>query len=229
MNGMSADNINRFIIHILEDERGERVGYLQHPAYLGSIGSLTAVGFELKPGVSWLEVGPSVVRYLWNQGQECAKRDGCTCTSFGFLLGQDHPVYKALGDALPTARPIYAWYLRVPDLPAFIHHIAPALEKRLAESVAVNYSGELKISFYRDGGLRLAFERGQLTIVEAWKPDKEESAAFPGLTFLQLLFGYRSFEELRQAFADCYWSNNEARAVLTSLFPKRLSDVFPIF
>ena len=50
------------------------------------------------------------------------------------------------------------------------------------------------------------------------------AAAFPDLTFLQLLFGYRSFEELQYAFADC----DEAQALLTALFPKQASGVWPV-
>jgi hypothetical protein len=98
----------------------------------------------------------------------------------------------------------------------FIRHIAPALEKRLAESLAVGYSGELKIGFYRDG-LRMIFTNGKLTDTKQWKPitgTDEGNAAFPDLTFLQLLFGYRSFEKLHHAFADCTSKNNEARVLL---------------
>jgi hypothetical protein len=148
---------------------------------------------------------------------------------FGFMLGAKHPVYEAMGNSLPGVREPYAWYIRVPDLPVFIRHIAPALETRLAESIVVGYSGELKINFYRDG-LRLVFEKGRLQIVESWKPTPEdgESAAFPGLTFLQLVFGYRSFDELHYAFADCYWNSNESYRLLNILFPKKLSDVFPV-
>ena len=148
---------------------------------------------------------------------------------FGFMLGTSHPAYEALTDSLPGVREPYAWYIRVPDLPAFIRHIKPALEKRLAESIAVGYSGELKISFYRDG-LRLAFEKGQLQSAESWKPkiEDKESVAFPNLTFLQMVFGYRSFDELNYAFADCYWNTNELRRLLEILFPKKLSDVLPV-
>jgi hypothetical protein len=46
--------------------------------------------------------------------------------------------------------------------------------------------------------------------------------------FLQLLFGYRSFEELEYAFADCYADNNEATALLNILFPKQASNVWPV-
>ncbi|NOT03488.1 MAG: GNAT family N-acetyltransferase [Anaerolineales bacterium] len=228
LNVQSRDNIGHKDILIIENEQGERLGYFQHPDFLGMTG-IVVFGYELKPGTSWLAVTPSVVRYLWQRGQEFAKRDHRTSTSFCFLLGSDHPVYQALGNALPVVNEPYAWYIRVPDLPAFIHHVTPALEKRLEDSIAVGYSGELKISFYKDG-LRLAFEKGKLKEVESWKPESGDdgSAAFPGLTFIQLLFGYRSFEELHHAFADCFWEDNEARVVLKILFPKRLSDVFPV-
>ena len=216
-------------LHIIEDVRGRRVGYLQHPNFLGPTG-LLIVGYELKAGVSWLDVTPSVVRYVWETGGRFAKRDGKTRLAFGFGLGAEHPAYEALGDMAPGQRAPYAWYLRVPNLPGFIRLIAPALEQRLAESIAVGHTGELKLSFYRDG-LRMIFRHGKLKAVETWKPASkvdEGDAAFPGLTFLQLLFGYRSFDELRYAFKDCYWENNNVRALLNALFPKRLSDVFPV-
>ncbi len=76
----------------------------------------------------------------------------------------------------------------------------------------------------------MVFKRGHLKTVEAWQPapGAKESAAFPDLTFLQVLFGYRSIDELRFSFKDCYMANNDAQVVLRALFPRRLSDVFPI-
>jgi len=228
LDGQSENNINNYRIMIIEDNSGNSVGYFQHQAYIGMTG-VSALSYELHRGVSWLAVSPSVVRYLWQKGEEYAKRYNRPCSMFGFMLGLAHPVYEALGDSLPGTRQPYAWYMRVPDIPAFIRHIRPALEKRLDESIAAGYSGELKISFYRNG-LRMIFEKGQLQSVTSWKPQPEDegSAAFPGLTFLQLLFGYRSFEELHYAFADCSWNNNESYRVLNILFPKKLSNVFPV-
>jgi hypothetical protein len=228
LNGQSEKNANRFETYVIEDLSGEPVGYLQHSHWLGMTG-VSALWYELKPGVSWLAVTPGVVRHLWYKGQEYAKRDGRTCTSFGFMLGAQHPVYEALGNQLPNRHNPYAWYLRVPDLPGFLNHIKPALEKRLAESIAVGHSGEIKISFYRTG-LRLVMEKGRLITIEAWKPSPADGGiiAFPDRTFLQLLFGYRSYEELHQSFADCWCDSEEARAVMDILFPKKISDVFPV-
>jgi hypothetical protein len=67
--------------------------------------------------------------------------------------------------------------------------------------------------------------------VEPWKPVPEAhsgSAAFPGLTFLQLLFGYRSLDELNNAFADCVIDSPESHALLSFLFPKKPSDIWMI-
>ena len=228
LNGQSENNLNRYLTFIIEDQGGEPVGYFQHPNILG-IKGLTLLWYELKPGVSWLDVTPSVIRYLWHTGQEYAERDGKPCASFCLLLGAQHPAYEALGKNLPAVIDPYAWYLRVPDLPGFLNHIKPALEERLAESIAVGHSREIRISFYRDG-LRLVIEKGKIETIEAWKPLPEDGGmiAFPGLTFLQVLFGYRSYDELHQSFADCWCDGEDLHALINILFPKKLSDVFPI-
>jgi hypothetical protein len=54
----------------------------------------------------------------------------------------------------------------------------------------------MEATFY-GGGLRLGLERGRLSVKD-WNPTVEErgDAAFPDLTFLQLVFGHRTLEEL---------------------------------
>ena len=184
--------------------------------------------YELKPGVSWLDVTPSVLRHLWELAQT-PDENGKARSSYTFFLGQDHPVYALMGNDLPQLRKPYAWFVRVHDLPAFIHHIAPELETRLEKSIAIGYGGEIKFNFYRNG-MRLVFERGKLITAEAWRPTPDDwgHVGFPDLTFLQILFGYRSYQELRLSFADCYWQTETHRALLDILFPKKLSNVLGI-
>ena len=227
-NGRSAENVHNYAMFVIENAKAEPVGYLQHQPFLGRTG-LTAVWYELKPGASWLDVTPSVVRYLWNKGREYGKRDGKTVTTFGFMMGAQHPVYEVLGDGMPAYRAPYAFYMRVRDLPGFLNHIKPALEKRLKESIAVGYSREIKISFYRDG-LRFVIEHGKLSTIERWMPAPNDGGdiAFPELTFLQVLFGYRSLDELEKAFADCWCDHQDVRVLFNILFPKKLSSVFPV-
>jgi len=217
------------LTRIIENNAGEPVGYFKHLSFVNR-GSLTAVFYELKAGMSWLEVTPAVVRYLWRTGQEFAGRDGKPCTSFGFALGEQHPVYEAIKERLPEIHGSYAWYVRVPDLPGFLNHIKPVLEKRLAESIAANHSRVIKISFYRSG-LRLVLEQGRLSTIAPWQPNPhpdDGDIAFPNLTFLQMVFGYRTYEELHYAFPDCWCNDDEARVIINSLFPKKTSNIYPI-
>jgi hypothetical protein len=229
--GQSAKNVDRLEYRIIERAAAkEMLGYIAHPWYDWDSG-LIARFFELKAGVSWLEVSPSVARYLWRVGGEYAQRDGKPekRTTYSFWFGSQHPSYDIFRDRLPRRRDPYAWYVRVPDLPAFLHAIAPALERHVAESAIVGYSGEVHISFYRSG-LRLRLENGRFAAIEPWMPSPEQhgEAAFPDLSFLQLVFGYRSFEELEQSYADCWYGNDEARVLLNTLFPKKASSVMMV-
>jgi hypothetical protein len=109
----------------------------------------------------------------------------------------------------------------VPDLPGFIRHIQPVLEQRLAASDLTGHSGELKLTFYRSG-LKLVFEQGRLIEVSSWKPEPHGhsgDAAFPELTFLQQLFGYRT-----RCLRVPRPSEHEAAPALL-LFPKQVSDL----
>jgi hypothetical protein len=227
LNRQSENSLTYSLMFVIEDSSGDPVGYLRHSNWTGRNGVLT-FWYELKPGVSWLEVTPAVVRHLWAKGQEYARRDGRVCNAFSFNLGAAHPAYEALAQQLVTRAP-YAWYLRVPDLAGFIHLIRPVLEQRVAASIAACHSRELKISFYREG-LKLILEKGKLTTIEPWKPSPEEegNAAFPDRTFLQVLFGYRSYDELHYAFADCWCEGDDVRTLINILFPKKLSNVLPV-
>ena len=71
---------------------------------------------------------------------------------------------------------------------------------------------------------------------DGWRPwrrggprhEDQGSAAFPGLTFLQLLFGYRTLDELQAAFTDCWVEDDDARALIEALFPKQPSAVWGV-
>jgi hypothetical protein len=226
---VSPDNVQRLEFRVIEHvDTNELVGYLAHPDHLLMSG-VYAFHFELRPGVSWLEAAPFVARYLWKTGQEYAKTETQPCEKFGFYLGAEHPAYEVLGEQTPAVRPPYGWYIRVPDLVGFLHHIKPVLEKRLAESAVCGHSGEYLIGMYPKG-IKLILERGRIASIEPWKPDHADhgNAGFPALTFLQILFGYRSFEELLHAFPDCWWDNDGTRIVINVLFPKKSSNVYGI-
>jgi hypothetical protein len=229
LTGKSEKSDERRSLAVIETLPGDPVGFLAHSNRLRD-GHVSATPYEIKPGVSWLAVTPTVVRYLWALGEEWAAQDSeRELERFAFWLGAEHPVYQVFDKRLPHTIGPYAWYVRVPDLPGFLRHVAPVLEQRLQSSPMVGHSGQLKISFYRSG-LRLVFEGGRLVQIEPWQPttEREGDAGFADLTFLQLLFGYRSMEELDHAFADCWASGDKARPLLDALFPKCHSNIWPV-
>jgi hypothetical protein len=216
-------------IRIIETTGGAAIGYLAHNHTMHG-GWVSVWQYELSQQASWLEVTPSVLRYLKSFGEAYYVSQGQgSFSQFGFWLGLEHPVYQVIESRLPNIVPSYAWYIRVPDLAAFIRHIAPILEQRLANSLAPNYAGEIKISFFRSG-LNLVWENGKLSRVETWRPSATQwgSARFPDQTFLQLLFGFRTIEELQQAFPDCRGGNDEVHLLLATLFPKVASTIWPL-
>jgi Acetyltransferase (GNAT) domain len=229
--GKSEKNVNREDIRIIETQDGRPCGIFAHPPYnWGEM--MVLLWYEILPEFSWLEITPTVIRYLeWAHAQlPPAHDEKKPFGSFGFWLGEDHPVYHVIPDSLPRIRKPYAWYLRLVDVPGFVNLISPVLEKRLANSSLAGYNGELKITFYRNG-VQIVLEKGRLEKVEGYKPfpyGHEGSAGFPPHTFLQLLFGYRSMDMLKASFADVWTNKDEYHVLLDALFPRQLSDFWPV-
>jgi hypothetical protein len=195
--------------------------------------ALLVWNLDVELGTNLQAMVPSLLRALKALGEEMpiAKPDTDPFSTIGFWLGRLHPLYEILGMELAPGKEVpYSWYVRVPDLPAFLKLLAPVLEQRLADSDVAGYTGEIKLDFYR-GGLRMAFENGKLSTVENWRPpifDEGTSGGFPPLIFLQVVFGHRTLDELRHAFPDV-WVNNDAEFVIKTLFPTRPSFVWPVF
>ncbi|HEV7128997.1 MAG TPA: GNAT family N-acetyltransferase [Ktedonobacterales bacterium] len=230
LDGMDARSGEGWDTQVLDDADGRATGYVLR-ARLRWHPNVNVWGLAVLPEVSLVEALPSLLRALRDQAPTMPTRkpDLPPATNLGLILGSSHPVYDALG-AVPSRAiaPPYAWYIRVPELPRFMRHIAPVLERRLADSVAARYNGDLKLNFYR-GGLRLLFEAGRLTLAEDWRRSTWEtaSAGFPPGIFLQLLFGHRGLDELRHIFPDVSVEGDVA-PVLRALFPAQRSFVRPL-
>ncbi|MBN1400157.1 MAG: GNAT family N-acetyltransferase [Anaerolineae bacterium] len=214
-------------MRIIETPEGEPVGYLAIRPRIERE-ALATVGYELAPGVSWLAVTPSALRHLATLADElAAKEPQTTWVALALHLGAEHPLYEAVPRCLGKPSSPYAFYVRVPDRSAFIRRITPALEERLAGSLAAGHSAELKLSFYRSG-LRLVLERGKVAVVEPWDPvgQRHVSAQFPDHTFLKLLTGYQTLEEIHAGYPDCGVHGDEADYLLRVLFPRGLPPIW---
>ncbi len=210
--------------HIIADEHGRTVAYAafnQHRAafHVNEMGVI--------PGHSWRSVALFLVRELKRRADELNKECEKPISQISFPVNDNHQLIDALNGQLEKLRNPYAWYIRVPDLHGFVSYIRPVLERRMETSVVAGHSGTLRLNFYMDT-LTMKFEDGALVETGRYEPKHVEDAdaMLPGLTFLQLLFGYRSLEELDRAFGDCYATNAEAVVLLNTLFPKRPSYIW---
>jgi len=196
------------------------IAYLEYSVHNDSF-VLRELGVQA--GHSWRAVGLFLLRYFTREALRLNPERKKALRKIVFRFSSAHRIYDALPRELPTSYPSYAWYIRVPDLPGFLRHVAPVLENRLAASVMAGHTGTVRVNFYRDR-LTLGFENGRLTTVGSYEAKRleEGDAAFPELTFLHMVFGHRSLEELRHLHVDC-WANEEATVLLPILFPKRPS------
>jgi Acetyltransferase (GNAT) domain len=222
--GRSKANTRRREWLILEDTEGERLGYVQ---YLPCLPLLHLPLFrisqvELKAGVGYLNVMPSLLRGLWEKALALFATGELPCKELQGLelaLERDHPLYRAIPKNLVRDLKPSPWYIRIPDRVAFLRKIRPALENHLVGTVAEGYSGELKLNFFRSG-IQLVFEHGRISAIENWQPGEvwQGDARLPDASFLQLVCGWHRFQEIAGNVAEC-WATHEASVLLDCLFP----------
>ncbi|MGW0227095.1 GNAT family N-acetyltransferase [Actinopolymorpha singaporensis] len=213
-------------VRIVESGTGEFCGLV---VAQGSGTHFRVALMEFTPGTNLARIRPSLVRALVNLSADKLTPDDEPITRLVFELGRDHPFYQVIPHEYePRQQPPYAWYVRVPDLPAVLRRIAPVLERRLAESPVAGYDGDLLLDFYRTA-VRLTFTDGRLGDVRdqgpAGRHDRTPRAGFPPLVFLRSLFGHASLDELRTAYPDV-GTGGEAGPLVNALFPKRPSRLF---
>jgi len=223
------DPVNRWYrrIEVIETAAGEPAGFLSYRPQ-----TLMLEVFELAPGVPWATVTPAVACALSARATQIEAMGGARVRLIDLgWLDEAHPAFAACPDLFVAPPRLGAWYVRVPDLTAFVRRIVPALEARLDASLCAGVSGRLTLNFFRDEGLALDLERGRIRSVETWRPPSmfDGDARFADLTFSQLLFGYRSLEELERAFVYRVIARPEARVLLDALFPKQTSNLLPVY
>lgn len=215
-------------LRVIEDLKGDPAGAILHAPELDD-GLLTVLLCEIMPGVSWVEAAPTILRYFKSAGERYAVDGDSSLEGFNLGLGPGHPLKAFLSCHMQHVPPLapFAWYVRVGDIPAFLRKIAPVLEERLAGSVMAGYTGKLRLCFYsRGSGIALSFDRGRLVSVEACPVEWAESA-IPVEMFIQLLFGYKSLQELEDYSKEVFILD-PVRLLVQVLFPKQDSAILSV-
>ena len=171
---------------------------------------------ELGAGGHWPEVMPGLLAAL--AGRAAPRR---SCSSWAPSTRRTS--CTAGRSRRGAGRP--RWAVRLPDPPAFLRRIAPALEVRLAHSPLAQHSGDLVLGNYRTG-LRLHFEQGHLAQVDEVPVTTEHpgDVSLPGLLVTHLLLGHRTLGELEAVLPDVMVHRPGARPLVDALFPRRPSN-----
>jgi hypothetical protein len=168
------------------------------------VGYFYALPLARQGGVQVLEsvfanqaVGLAILRRLKAEGAD-EIRLGWPTQSPLVCLG------RSLGSALSMP---YQWLLRLPDIPALLTKLAPVLERRVAASPFRELTTDLCLNLFREAFV-LHFREGQLrAVTRAGFVDfsmgaEGGDANLPPDAFVRLLFGYRTLDELDDAWPD---------------------------
>ena len=120
----------------------------------------------------------------------------------------------------------YAWQVHVPDFAALLCAIGPVLERRLARSPFAGLSRSLTLCFYRES-VQLEFAEGRVVEVAEGGPC-DHGICFPPLTFIPVLFGWRTIEQMHAAYPDLSVPD-EDKLLVETLFPAMAGFLYPSY
>lgn len=200
---------------------GQPVGYLVLIDSLRDPHELRCLAYVVGPESSYLATFQDAMYGVRDWAQE---RYGRVPETVMFYPGIHEAVDRLIDRSYAghLGRREYGWYLRVPDMAAFLRHITPVLEQRLEGTGAHRYTGSLRIGFANLRGLELTFDAGRITGITNITGKDGYDAEFPWHTFLNVVFGWRTADEMIAVLPDV-WTNGKASVLLNALFPKKLS------
>ncbi|QTA91727.1 GNAT family N-acetyltransferase [Desulfonema magnum] len=110
----------------------------------------------------------------------------------------------------------YAWQIKFADRINFLRKIAPILEKRMKESLFKNFSGTVRLDFFKTKA-DMIWNEG---ILESVKPGEEEACdntfCISEDLFPALCLGHRTWQELQHTRPDIFPASQYLRPNLTA-------------
>ena len=218
-----------------EGGSGEPIGVLMY-AMVIEIDEGVILRMEMSASRYWREALPSLLKELREltakaaEGHHDPERE---IKSIRQDLQPDHPAYVFDDGALghePERQ--YGWYVRVPDVAAFLRKICRRWRHESRLRCTRGSLATLRFALTATE-LRSALRMAILPASNIGKAVHREnasggymaSARFPGQTFLAVLFGMRSVAETIAAHTDANAGSKSSRHLMETLFPKRSSDL----
>ena len=142
-------------------------------------------------------------------------------------LQNNHPAYIFDEGTLgPEPNDNYAWYVRVPHLTRFIHKLAPALNRRLDESPHAGLNALITIHLGKHSiGIQCNDGKCEQVTEETGADRRNANASFPNGNFNQIIFGWRTVNDIIRTDADASVKSKADAHLLQTLFPQKPSDL----
>jgi GNAT superfamily N-acetyltransferase len=218
--GLVADTEFPARAYILEDSGGCPAGFFDLGSATLENACLQVSHLEILPGICWLAIKPVILGFLMEAGERLAAAGGGPFKGIHLQLGKNHPFYQVIPEIPQKALSGFPGYVRVIDFPGLFRTLAPLLEERLTASPLAGYSGEFRTAFFKKmRGLRMKFASGRLAEVESCNLEYGE-ANLPQELFTQLVFGWKSVDDLAIEYPDCVFNDVEVEILFRFLFPK---------
>lgn len=112
----------------------------------------------------------------------------------------------------------YAWQIKIPDFSRILTTISPILEKRIKASCFTNFSGKLRLDFFKTK-LDCTWKNGMLKTVTRGEGESEYILYIKADLFPPLCLGYRTRLELRTNRPDIFTNSHKSALLVDTLFP----------
>ncbi len=122
----------------------------------------------------------------------------------------------------------YGWLMRVLDPVRLMSCIAPALERRLADSPYARLTDCVQFGLFRER-LSLHFAQGRLTRVALAAAKEKDDLHLPPEVAPMLWLGYRDVEQILAWCPDANCTSRSSQRLVETLFPQRPSWAISLF
>lgn len=219
-------------VQVIVDQDGHGVGYVALRRHTGSQ-QLRCQAYIVGERSSYLATYGDVLRGI-KKHVELTYEAGDRPRYIGFDSGLPNALQTLVerSEMAHRRQKMYAWYMRASSPARLLKTIKPVLEKRLDHSGAHRYTGDLTIDFCDLTGLRVRFKDGCLAAAEDIdlmrpKEQEESDAWFPYHSFLNLVFGHRTYRDINYVLPETF-ASGRAEVLLNTLFPVKPSYILAL-
>jgi predicted N-acetyltransferase YhbS len=119
----------------------------------------------------------------------------------------------------------YAWQIKIPNIIRLLKKTKPVLEKRLDASSFKNFSGTLRLNFFKTK-VDLLWVEGSLENVLLGEGECKDTFSINADLFPTLCLGHRTWREIKYIRPDISPSSGKSMLLIEILFPPRKSWIY---